>query len=156
MDGILETGVGRRAERIFAVGIGVSAVAGLVMVVGIEIATLSHARTDKAYWTVSGPPCPVATPAEIHRIGRPLAQVSDFGEGRFARISGAVECNDVTDGVFGVVKATVCQFSRPRALGVWSEGGDQFYDFRNGERATVTASRTQPPRCVLAAHYTGD
>jgi hypothetical protein len=155
MDGILETGAGRRAERIFAAGVSAAAVAGLIIVAGIEIATLSHARADKAYWTVAGPPCPAVTPAQIRRIGRPLAQVSDFGEGRFARVSGAVLCNDITD-VFGTVTATMCQFNRPRALGVWSEGGDQFYDIAGGERVTVTVSRTRAPRCVLNAHFTGD
>jgi hypothetical protein len=155
MDGILETGVGRRAERIFAVSVRISTAVGLTLVAGIEIATLSHAKADKAYWTVVGPPCPVAAPAQIHRIGRPLAQISDFGEGRFARISGAVLCNDVTD-VFGTVTATVCQFNAPRALGVWSEGGQQFYDIGVGGPATVTASRTKPPRCVLAANFSGE
>ncbi len=153
--GVLETGTGRQAKRIMAWGLGVSAAAGVVIVAGIQIATVPHQAANKAYWTVEGPPCPTATPAEIHRIGRPLAQVVDFGEGRFSRISGAVICTDITDGTFGLVKGTTCQFNAPRALAVGSEGGFVYYDVPDGP-ATVTVSRTDPPRCVLAAHYKGD
>ena len=154
--GVLETGAGRQAKRIVAWGATIGAATGLAVVAGIVIATVPVVAADNAYWSVSGPPCPVATPAGIHRIGRPLAQVIDFGEGRFARISGAVVCTDLIDGAFGLVKGTACQFNSPRALGVWSDGGSSFYDIPRGLPATVTVSRTGPPRCVLAAHYGGD
>src|SRR6185312_2426023 len=147
--GVLEAGTGRKAKRIVALGMSIGALAGLVVVAGIEIATVPVQAADKAYWTVDGPPCPTATPAQIHRIGRPLAQVIDFGEGRFSRVSGAVVCTDLTDGAFGLVKGTECQFNAPRALAVGSEGGFAYYDVPDGA-ATVTVSRTSPPRCVLA------
>jgi hypothetical protein len=153
--GVLEVGTGRRAKRIVALGVSAGAVVGLVIVAGIQIATIPHVAAEKAYWTVEGPPCPTATPAQIHRIGRPLAQVVDFGEGRFSRISGAVLCTDLTDGTFGLVKGTECQFNGPRALAVGSEGGFAYFDVPDGP-ATVTVSRDRPPRCVLAAHYAGD
>lgn len=153
--GVLEAGTGRRAKRIVAWGMGIGAAVGLIIVAGIQIATVPAASADKAYWTVEGPPCPTATPAQIHRIGRPLAQVIDFGEGRFSRISGAVVCTDITDGVFGLVKGTTCQFNAPRALAVGSEGGFAYFDVPGGP-ATVTVSRDRPPRCVRAAHYTGE
>jgi hypothetical protein len=156
MDGMLESGAGRKAERIVALGAAAGAVAGLLVVAGIQIATVPVAAADKAYWTVSGPPCPTTTPAALARIGRPLAQVVDFGEGRFARVSGAVLCSDLADGVLGLVKGTACQFNRPRALAVWSKGGAAFFDLAAGQPATVTVSRTEPPRCVAAAHYAGD
>jgi hypothetical protein len=152
--GVLEAGTGRKAKRIVALGISVGAAVGLVIVAGIQIVSVPHAAAKRAYWTVEGPPCPIATPAQIHRIGRPLAQVIDFGEGRFSRISGAVVCADLTDG-FGLVKGTECQFSGPRALAVGSEGGFAYFDVPDSA-ATVTVSRSQPPRCVLAAHYQGD
>ena len=154
MDGILESGAGRRAERIVALGAAIGGIAGVLIVAGIEIATIPVVAANKVYWSVSGPPCHVAEPAEIHRIGRPLIQVTVFGEGRFARISGAVLCSDLTDGI-GLIQGAACQFNSPRALGVWSEGGSSFYDIPSGP-ATVTVSRTRPPRCVLAAHYSGD
>jgi len=144
--GVLETGAGRQAKRIMAYG--------LVVVAGIQIVTVPHQAADKAFWTVEGPPCATATPAQIRRIGRPLAQVVDFGEGRFSRIGGAVVCTDLTDN-FGLVKGTECQFSGPRALAVGSEGGFAYYDVPDG-RATVTVSRDRPPRCVLAAHFNGN
>lgn len=153
--GVLDTGAGRRAKRIMAVGMGIGAAVGVAVVAGIVIATVPRAAAEKAYWAISGPPCPVATPAEIHRIGRPLAQVTEFGEGHFARISGAVLCNDLTDG-FGMVTATACQFNAPRALWVSSEGGSGYYDIAMGGPATVTVSRSRPPRCVLAARFDGD
>jgi hypothetical protein len=153
--GVMETGAGRKAKRIVALGLGVGTLVGVAMVAGIQIAAVPHAAANKAYWTVEGPPCPAATPAQIHRIGRPLAQVVDFGEGRFSRVSGAVVCTDLTDGNFGLVKGTECQFNGPRALAVGSEGGFAYFDVPEGP-ATVTASRDRPPRCVLAAHYTGD
>ena len=84
-----------------------------------------------------------------------MAQVSDFGEGRYARVSGAILCSDVADG-YGVVHSTVCQFNRPRALAVWSKGGVRYFDLPGGEPATVTVSDNQPPRCVMASHYKGD
>jgi hypothetical protein len=154
--GVLEVGTGRQARRIVAWGAGLSAVIGLAVVAGVVIATPHLEASEKAYWTVSGPPCPAATPAEIHRIGRPLAQVTEFGEGHFARISGAVECNDLTEGGIGLIKGTACQFSGPRALWVSSEGGSSYYDIRAGGPATATVSRTRPPSCVLAAHYNGN
>ncbi len=156
MDGILESGAGRRAERIVALGVGAGSAVGLIVVAAIQLATLPHTAADRAYWTVSGPPCPVTTQAELDRIGRPLVQVVNFGEGRFARISGAVVCSDLTDGVLGLVKGTACQFNSPRALAVWSAGGAAVFNVPGGLPATVTVSRTRPPRCVLAAHYSGD
>jgi hypothetical protein len=153
--GVLETGAGRKAKRIMAWGLGVGAAIGLAVVAGVTIATIPRAAAHKAYWTVEGPPCPQATPAQIHRIGRPLAQVVDFGEGRFSRISGSVVCTDLTDGAFGLVYATACQFAGPRALAVGSEGGFAYFDVPDGP-ATVTVSRDRPPRCVLAAHYKGE
>src|SRR5690348_4135268 len=107
MDGILESGAGREAGRIMAAGIAVGAGIGLVVVGVIHLATLPLAAADKAYWTVSGPPCPATTPA-AQAVGRPLAQVVDFGEGRFARSSGAILCTDLTDGI-GLVRGTTCQ-----------------------------------------------
>jgi hypothetical protein len=118
--GLFDAGTGRQGQRIVALGLGAAAAVGLVMVAGIEVVAVPHAAASKAYWTVEGPPCPQATPAQIHRIGRPLLQVVDFGEGRFSRISGAVVCTDLTDGPFGFVKATACQFNAPRALAVGS------------------------------------
>jgi hypothetical protein len=153
--GVLESGTGRGAKRIVAVGVSVGAVVSIAVVAGIAIATVPRVAAEKAYWTISGPPCPTATPAQIHRIGRPLAQVTEFGEGHFARISGAVLCNDLTDG-FGLVVGTACQFNAPRALWVSSEGGSGYYDIAKGGPATVTVSRTHPPRCVLAARFDGD
>ena len=150
----VEMGAGRQGKRIMAVGLGISATVGVAMVVGIQLATIPHLAASKAYWTVEGPPCPEATPAQIKRIGRPLLQVVDFGEGRFSRISGAVDCTDVTDG-FGLVQNTVCQFAGPRALAVGSEGGFAYYDLPDGP-ATVTVSRTRPPRCVMASNYKGE
>lgn len=155
MDGILESGAGRGARRVMVAGLTVGAAAGLVIVVGIQVATVPRTKAEKAYWTLSGPPCPTATQAEIDSIGRPLAQVSDFGEGRFARSSGAVLCNDITDS-FGLVQNTVCQFNSPRLLAVWSKGGTALYQFPWGQPATVTVSDRHPPRCVMAAHFTGD
>ena len=154
--GLLEVGTGRQARLIVAWGVSLGALVGLVLVSAVVISTPRLEAADKAYWTVSGPPCPAATPAEIHRIGRPLAQVISYGEGHFARISGAVECDDLTEGGIGLIKGTACQFSGPRALWVSSEGGSSYYDISNGGPATVTVSRTQPPRCVLAAHYKGN
>ena len=153
--GVLDTGAGRKAKRIVALGMGVGAAIGLGVTAAIVIAAIPRAAAVKAYWRISGPPCPIATPAEIHRIGRPLAQVTEYGEGHFARISGAELCDDLTDD-FGMVTATSCQFNSPRALWVSSEGGSAYYDFPNGEPATVTVNRTQPPGCVLAARFTGD
>jgi hypothetical protein len=153
--GVLDAGTGRRAKRIVAVGVSIGALVGVAVVAVIVIATVPRAAAEKAYWNISGPPCPTATPAEIHQIGRPLAQVSEFGEGHFVRVSGAVLCNDLTDG-FGMVYATACQFNAPRALWVSSEGGSSYYDIAGGGPATVTVSRTHPPRCVLAGRFNGD
>jgi hypothetical protein len=154
MDGILESGAGRKAQRIMAIGVAAGAAVGLGVVAGIQLATVPVAAADKAYWTVSGPPCPTTTEAAL-AVGRPLAQVVDFGEGRFARSSGAVVCIDDTDAM-GLVKGTTCQFSAPRRLAVWSKGGAAFFDVWSGGPATVTVSQSRPPRCVLAAHYSGD
>jgi hypothetical protein len=153
--GVLDAGTGRKPQRILALGMGVGALVGVVVVIGIVVAAVPRVAAERAYWRISGPPCPVATPAEIHRIGRPLAQVSEFGEGHFARISGAVLCTDLTDNL-GMVYATSCQFNAPRALWVSSEGGSGYFDIANGGPATVTVSRTRPPRCVLAARFNGD
>ncbi len=153
--GMLEAGTGRKAQRIVALGLTIGATVSVAVVAGIIIATIPRMAAEKAYWTISGPPCPPATPAEIHRIGRPLAQVMEYGEGHFARVSGAVLCNDLTDS-FGMVVATACQFNAPRALWVSSEGGSGYYDIAGGGPATVTVNRTQPPRCVLAARFNGD
>ena len=153
--GVLDAGTGRKAQRIVALGVSIGAIVGVVVVVGIVAAAVPRIAAERAYWTISGPPCPTASPAEIHRIGRPLAQVSEFGEGHFARISGAVLCNDLTDNL-GMVYATSCQFNAPRALWVSSEGGSGYYDIAYGGPATVTVSRTRPPRCVLAGRFDGD
>ena len=155
MDGILESGAGRKAERIVALGVAVGAIAGLAVVAGVYLATVPVVAADRAYWTVAGPPCPTATWADLNRIPRPLAQVKDFGGARFARISGAILCNDTTDGI-GVMAGAVCQFNRPRALAVWSKGGSALFQFPGGQSATVTVSDRHPPRCVMAAHYLGE
>jgi hypothetical protein len=153
--GVLDAGTGRKAQRIVVLGLGVGALIAVAVVTTIVVAYFPRAAAEKAYWAISGPPCPVATPAEIHRIGRPLVQVTEYGEGHFARISGAVVCNDLTDGL-GMVYATACQFNAPRALWVSSEGGSSYYDFASGGPATVTVSRTAPPRCVRASRFNGD
>ena|SRR5665213_905960 len=159
MDGILESGAGRRAERIMAVGVAIGALVGLAMVVALYLTiapvAAGAAAADRAYWTVSGPPCPTATWTELNRIPRPLAQVSNFGGARFARVSGAVLCEATTTGL-GTVINTVCQFNRPRALAVWSKGGVRYFDLASGEPATVTASDHRPPRCVMASNYKGE
>jgi hypothetical protein len=151
--GVFDTGTGRQGRRVVALGLGVATVVGVAIVAGIQLATIPRVAAFKAYWTVEGPPCPEATAAQIHRIGRPLLQVVDFGEGRFSRISGAVVCTDIPD-AFGIVQSTVCQFNAPRALAVGSEGGFAYYDLPGP--ATVTVSRTAPPRCVQASHYKGE
>ncbi len=153
--GVLDTGTGRKAQRIVALGVSIGALVGVALVTGIVLATLPRAAAERAYWAISGPPCPIATPAEIHRIGRPLAQVTQFGEGQFARISGSVQCSDLIDG-FGLVVGTACEFNAPRALWVSSEGGSSYYDIAYGGPATVTVSRTHAPRCVLAGHLDSD
>ena len=155
MDGVFESGAGRRAERILAKGVVVGWVVGLLIVAGTVLATLRLAAADQAYWQVSGPPCPSAAQAELDRIGRPLAQVSDVGGARFVRISGTVYCNELTN-VLGLVEATACQFNRPRALAVWSKGGSALFQFPGGQSATVTVSDNHPPRCVIAVHHDGD
>jgi hypothetical protein len=155
MDGILESGAGRNAQRIMIVGMSAGAVVGAVIVVGLHLAAGPGHKADLDYWRVSGPPCPEVGLPQIEAMTRPLAQVSDFGEGRFARVSGAIECTDVADS-YGVVQDTVCQFNRPRALAVWSKGGVRYFDLAGGEPATVTASDRQPPRCVMASNYKGD
>jgi hypothetical protein len=152
---IFESGSGRRARRIVAIGASAAALAGAVLVVGLHMAAMSMTRADAAYWSVSGPPCQEVSQAHIAHIGRPLAQVLVYGRGRFARVSGGTSCNELTDR-FGVVRNTVCQFNRPRALGVWSKGGVRFFDFPGGEPATVTASDHQPPRCVMSSKYRGE
>jgi hypothetical protein len=150
MHGIPESGVGHKARRILAIGMATASVIGVGMVLGIQLATAPQVKADRAYWTVTGPPCPTATQADLDRIPRPLAQMSDFGEGRFQRISGAVMCVDMTTGL-GVVTGTVCQFNAPRALKVWSKGGAAMFQFPFGQAATVTVSDDRPPRCVAAA-----
>src|ERR1700744_1404127 len=154
--GVLEVGTGRRARVIVAWGVGFGVLASGAVVAGVLVATPRLEAADKAYWTVSGPPCPTATPAQVHRIGRPLLPVTEFGEGHFARISGAVGCTDLPGGGIVLIRGTPCQFSGPRALWVSSEGGSSYYDIRGGGPATVTVSRTAPPRCVLAAHFRGN
>lgn len=154
--GVLEAGTGRQASRIVAWGAAAGTALSAMVVTGIVLASRPLAQADQAYWTVSGPPCPATTRAALDRIGRPLAQVVDFGEGRFARVSGAVFCSDIAKGPLAVVVGTECQFNGPRALAVWSRGGSAFYDIPNALPATVTASDTAPPRCVLAAHYNGE
>jgi hypothetical protein len=126
--GVLEAGTGRAAKRIVAWGMSIGAAVGVLVVAGIQIATVPVQAADKTYWTVEGP---------------------------FSRVSGAVVCTDIADGSFGLVKGTTCQFNAPRALAVGSEGGFAYYDVPDGP-ATVTVSRTSPPRCVLAAHYKGE
>jgi hypothetical protein len=155
MDGILESGAGRKAQRIMVIGATAGAAVGAVIVVGLHLATGPGHKADLDYWRVSGPPCPEVGLAQIQAMARPLAQVSDFGHGRFARVSGAIECSDVTDS-YGLVQDTVCQFNRPRALAVWSRGGVRYFDLANGEPATVTASDRRPPRCVMASNYRGE
>ena len=150
MHGIRESGVGRKAQRILTLGMVAAAVIGVGMVMGIQLATNPRVKADRAYWTVAGPPCPTATQADLDRIPRPLAQMSDFGEGRFQRVSGAVMCVDMTTDL-GVVTSTVCQFNAPRALKVWSKGGAAMFQFPVGQAATVTVSDDRPPRCVAAA-----
>src|SRR5438045_3586942 len=109
MQGMRKTGAGRGPRRILALGLGAGAVVSLIIVAGIPMAAGPGAAADKAYWTISGPPCPVTTQA-AQATGRPLAQVVDFGEGHFARSSGAILCTDLTNGV-GLIEATTCQFN---------------------------------------------
>jgi hypothetical protein len=154
MHGVLGPGAGRKTRRIMAIGLGAGSAVGLAIVAAIHFATLPGAAADKAFWAVSGPPCPATTQA-AQAVGRPLAQVVDFGQGRFARSSGAILCTDTTNGI-GLIKETVCQFNAPRRLAVWSRGGAGFFDLWNGGSATVTVSENRPPRCVLAAHFKGD
>ena len=154
MHGMVKSGTGRSTRRIMALGLGAGAAVGLIIVAGIHFASVPGAKADKAYWAVSGPPCPVTTQA-AQATGRPLAQVVDFGRGHFARSSGAILCTDVTDGL-GLIQGTTCQFNSPRRLAVSSKGGVAYFDIPRGLPATVTVSESRPPRCVLAAHYKGD
>jgi len=125
-----------------------------MVVAGIHFATVPVTAADKAYWAVSGPPCPAVTAAAL-AVGRPLTQVFTFDQGRFARSSGAVVCTGLAD-KWGVAIGSSCQFHAPRRLAVWSKGGDAYYDIPSALPATVTVSQNRPPRCVLAAHYSGD
>ncbi|MGZ3274946.1 MAG: hypothetical protein ACXWKY_17635 [Caulobacteraceae bacterium] len=154
MNGMRKSGVGRGPRRIMALGLGAGAAVGLIIVAAIHFAAVPGAEADKAYWAVSGPPCPVTTQA-AQATGRPLAQVLDFGTGHFARSSGAIQCKDLTNGL-GLIEGTTCQFNSPRRLAVSSKGGAAYFDIPNALPATVTVSDTRPPRCVLAANYKGD
>jgi hypothetical protein len=155
MDGVFESGAGRGPRRIWAKGVALGGVAGLLIVAGVQLTAVRLGAADRAFWQVAGPPCPTATWADLNRIPRPLAQVKDFGGARFARISGAILCNDTTDGI-GVMTGAVCQFNRPRALAVWSKGGSALFQFPGGQPATVTVADDHPPRCVMATHYLGE
>lgn len=155
MDGVFESGAGRGPRRIWAKGLAIGGVAGLLIVAGVQLAAVRLGAADRAFWQVAGPPCPTATWADLNRIPRPLAQVKDHGGARFARISGAVACNDTADGI-GVMTGAICQFNRPRALAVWSKGGSALFQFPGGQPATVTVSDSRPPRCVMATHYLGE
>lgn len=154
MDGLFDSGAGRKAGKIMALGLGAGSAAGLAVMAAIHFATVPVAAADKAYWTVAGPPCPTSS-AAAQAAGRPLAQVVDFGEGRFARSSGAILCADLTNAL-GLVVGTTCQFNSPRRLAAWSKGGAAYFDIPGAQPATVTVSGSRPPRCVLGAHYGGD
>ncbi len=144
MNGNVKSGVGRGPKRIMALGLGAGAAVGLAIVAVIHFAAAPGAKADKAYWTVSGPPCP-ATTAAAQATGRPLAQLMDFGVGHFARSSGSVQCGDQTNGI-GLIQGSTCQFNSPRRLAVTSKGGVAYFDIPNELPATVTVSVNSPPR----------
>ena len=156
-------GAGTRPARILRRGLIAGLVAGLTVVAGIELKSGPLVQNERAYWRVDGPPCNIATEAELASIGRPLSQEFQFETLRFSRVSGAVICSGLTDKAWFKPPRhyDVCQFSRPRALTVEVDGRPFRYVFDQGQRATIvaapaTASGHSFARCIAAAHFNGE
>lgn len=110
---------------------------------------------DRAYWTVSGPPCPRIPAAEVASLPRPLDQTFAFEGRRFWRASGAAACSGLTTTDADVRHYDVCEFNSPRALAVQAGRHSAFFDVGGGP-ATVTVGPKGEVACVLAARFNGE
>lgn len=140
--------------RVCAAGIWIGLGAAL-LVAAVLVRQDQQARAqDRAYWTVTGPPCRQVTAADIARISRPLAQTFTFERRRFWRISGAAACSGLTTTGAKPRHYDVCQFNAPRALAARAGPQTAFFDVGDSP-ATLRVGPQNEVTCVLRARYHG-
>ena len=108
------------------------------------------AMADFAAWSVDGPPCPTATPAQFAAERREAPKTLVFSEIQFARQYGHANCLYLHyDGGKSSETFPACQFISPANLTVTTPKGTFHFVPGLGQSATVFVEHDQP-RCVMA------
>lgn len=152
--------MGRPARRLHAAHM-VAALLALAAIAGGGIyyrAEMGHARGKAEArvkrWTVSGPPCPEVTAAQLQASGYRLRGNFSYEGVRFSRSTGHVECDLVGfNTVLRVGGVPACQFTGPTALSVNTGRAEQFFAPGVGHPATVFIEDGKA-RCVMASNFT--
>ena len=138
--------------RVCAAGGWIALGVAVLLTAGYVRQDLRALADDRAYWTVTGPPCRQVTAADIARLSRKLAQTFTFEHRQFWRISGAASCSGLTTTGAGAKHYDVCQFNAPRALAAGEGAHIVFYDVGDSP-ATVRVGPQSQVTCVLSARF---
>jgi hypothetical protein len=113
--------------------------------------TWSAQEEQRQAWNVSGPPCPVISPAAAFGADTPYE--FSYGGVRFARRFGHASCASPLEG--GLIPGApyrVCQFTGPAVVGVATSEGVTIFKPGVGHRATVTI-RDGKASCVIGGWF---
>ena len=129
---------------------------GLLVLAGAPLAfvysTLADQQKLKVQWTIAGPPCPPPAPPPKVRVRWRGEHVFEYGEVRFSRQFGAVNCAAVPDGGFFETKTyRVCQFTAPGKVVVTAPGLEAA--FEPGRRPATVTVRHGAASCVLGGWF---
>lgn len=138
-----------------AITIGV--VVLLLATLGLVLAAERYAAMARLQaWTVGGPPCPTAAPADYRAFVRanadriPASNTFIYDDVRFARPFGYVSCGEVADHAGrGPGTVPVCLFNDPDVVEVTTQRG-QFHYMPKTRSVTIVVPDGEP-RCVLGA-----
>jgi hypothetical protein len=139
-----------RQERLVRwAGLAVMAAIAAATLVGMWVQRMSRQAGELPYWTVGGPPCPLAAAAPAPAPGITF----NYADVDFARTYGAVSCALIPKaGTLGLITYPVCQFTSPDVLKVTAAGKDAYFKTGPGAPATVSVQGGRIT-CVLAGNF---
>ena len=115
-----------------------------------EVRTVVAAQTRQM--TLGGQPCPGLTRQAFVDGHMAASLVFDFGDVRFARRFGHVDCSMVAERGGAGAFYPVCDFTGPAVLVVTTKKGEVYFAPGVGNGATVSVAHDQP-RCFMGSKF---
>lgn len=120
----------------------------------VVVETSLGAAAERAQWTITGPPCPVAARPTLRVVGRRKPRTFAYGGVNFTRWRGHASCVAFREArLFGEGEvARTCQFNNPGAVAVTAAGRTTLFEIGDARPATVTV-HAGVASCVLGGWF---